>query len=243
MTVLQVKPTEGDLVPGLKRVLLLAALAALVAAPAAATTIVFQDLGVIAPPATIGGYAVATFPVDSVNAPLDLVTAVPSPRGGNVAFTTALTDATLGADEWKTWSHPYAGDVYYTKESSDNLSVTLTLPDGLPVFYFYLEPNLFLTGIFDVTASDGLGAVATTPLAGVQVEGDSGARGFAFYSPDSSIRTITITERNNTMGFGIGEFGTLATVPEPATLTLLVTGLAGGAIRRFRRRTDRSRAA
>ena len=76
----------------------------------------------------------------------------------------------------------------------------------------------------------------------VDVEGEYGANGFGFYTPDEMyITSITVTTEDAS-GMAIGEFGIAyyethhtEEVPEPGTLALFGLGLAGlGLLRRKR---------
>jgi hypothetical protein len=201
-------------------------------APAAAATITFQDLGTAAPPATLGGHTMTPFPNDPVGV-FSSVTSVASPLGGTLDFDITMTNLEIGIG-WATWSHGYTGDVYWTEGAT---SVTMTLPAGTRAFYFYAEPNPFDTFNFKATASDGTSS-PLTPIAGFD-----GARGFGFYTPDSTITSILFqsigSNTNPAVDFAVGEFG-IAPVPEPGTMLLLGSGLAAAGLRRYRRRKDSS---
>jgi hypothetical protein len=170
------------------------------------------DLGTAAPPGTLGPYTMTPFPGDG--RPLfTSVTSVPSPLGGNVGFSIPLDHRKVGIG-WATWSHGYAGDVYYTRGAN---TVTLTMAGDTGAFYFYAEPNPF--GKYDITAQAGNNTILT-----LNVDGNSGARGFGFYAdPGQTLTAITIS---STVDFAIGEFGVAhKQTPEPTTLAL--AGLAG----------------
>ncbi len=167
----------------------------------AQAAIVFQDLGISAPPATLGTYAVAPFDQVPQTAIADFttVTTIPgSPIPGDLTVSPALDKRTIGSG-WATWSHGYTGAVYANMTAN---AVTLTLPTGAGAFYFYAEPNSFSTLTINATANDG------TTSGDIAVNGTSGANGFAFYATGatSTITSITVTSADTT-GFAIGEFG------------------------------------
>ena len=145
-----------------------------------------------------------------------MVTAVPSPLAGTLSFGAALSHVTVNGslypDGWRTWSHGYNSDVYYTGETSTSL--TMTLPALTTGFYFYTEPRSFGVFTFTITTSGGDTFVTT---GGVGIEGDSGAKGFGFYAPDTTITSIAVTVQPpvgvvDARGFAVGEFG-IATIP------------------------------
>ena len=160
--------------------------------------IMATDLGTGAPPASLGGYTMTPFP-DDTRANYGSVSSVPSPTGGSVTFSNSLTHVEIGAG-WLTWSHGYTGDVYHTLSTGTPTSVTMTLPAETIAFYFYAEPNYF--GLFNISAVAQNGM-----LLSVDVEGDSGANGFGFYSSDEMYLTSITVTTEDASGMAIGEFG------------------------------------
>jgi hypothetical protein len=98
---------------------------------------------------------------------------------------------------WRTWSNGYSGDVYATSSGS----VTLTLPPGTDAFYFYAEPEQFMTFSMTATSNDG------TSSGAISVAGSSGAQYFGFYTTGTdALKTITVSGEDPD-GFAVGEFG------------------------------------
>lgn len=205
--------------------------------------------GTAEPPATLGGYTMTAFANDTRALGI-AVTTVPGPTG-NLTFSKPLTHSKID-DGWATWSHNYAGDTYDTSylEGEDEDFVTITLPGNTVAFYFYVEPASYGEFTVTATAQDG------TTSGPVSVEGDAGATYFGFYGTDGAmIESVTITVDEGAYGFAVGEFGIAAgqvpptptptptppEVPEPGSMLLLASGLAGlggfGALRaRFSRK-------
>ncbi|MFI4942561.1 MAG: PEP-CTERM sorting domain-containing protein [Burkholderiales bacterium] len=191
--------------------------ALLMASTAQASIIWFSPLDpTAAAPATLGIYTMTPFG-DDTRPVFSLVSDVASPLGGVVGFSPSLDHREVGSGGWATWSHGYAGDVYFT---AGGLSVTLDLPDGTGAFYFFAEPNPFAP--FTITA-----VVGGTTLSQV-IDGSGGAKIFALYTDDAAIDSITVS---STADFAVGEFG-IAPVPEPSTLLLMGAGLLATRLRR-----------
>jgi hypothetical protein len=199
------------------------AFAAVALAPVAEAVSVAVDLGTGAPPATVGGFAMTAFG-DDPRPEFGLVLDVASPLGGTVDFGALHDQRTIGSG-WATWSHGYAGDVYYTGGAA---SSTMTLPAGTAAFYFYAEPNPF--SVFTMTATSADGTFLT-----FDVDGSSGAHGWGFYDA-AGLVSITVT---SSIDFAVGEFGISdgagAPIPEPSTVVLLGLGLAALGVKRLRR--------
>jgi hypothetical protein len=212
------------------------------------------DLGTNAPPAMLGGYTMTPFGSDPT-AVGTLVTSVTSPLGGVVSFSRPLKHLVVGSG-WSTWSHGYAGDVYWAMfdESLDQQLpfqqyVTLTLPADTAAFYFYAQPNVSINArwVMRVTAENGPFTwefVANLPMWSLVSE-VYGANGWGFYlDGPGSLTTLTIFCFTD---FAIGEFGIatrgsqIPSVPEGWsglsslwTLGLALASMGGLRLRRCR---------
>ena len=166
-------------------------------------------LGSDAPPEVLGGIPVIAFPPDLVRGyQPSLFMDVDNAPGhlGSVQFGALHNHRRVG-EGWNTWSHGYAGDVYYTNGA---LSSTLTLPAGTRAFIFYV----------------GVESPAPVPVTAVTDDGIlirqevSTASGFGFYGTEgTTIRSITITAP---VPFAVGEFAQSTPPPElHVTLTPL----------------------
>jgi hypothetical protein len=77
----------------------------------------------------------------------------------------------------------------------------MTLPPSTKAFYFYAEPEKFMT--FSITATSDDGTISGS----MPVAGEGGAEHFGFYATGSAtISTITVTVADPD-GFAVGEFG------------------------------------
>jgi hypothetical protein len=163
------------------------------------------------PPATLGMYLMTPFPPDPQGSP---VTSVAAPTGGVVGFDKPLNHTTVGAG-WATWSHGYAGDVYWDYMTD----VTLTMPPKTGAFYFYSEPNPFAVYNIEAIADDG------TSSGPIPVDGFAGAKYFGFYATEGrSVASIVVSIEGTTSGFAIGEFGIAASFP-PGGIDAILTAV------------------
>lgn len=187
---------------------------------------VYVDLGMTAPPGTLGGYTMAAFP-DDASAVGSVVTSLApppaAPVSGPLAFSTDLTHYEVGS--WGTWSHGYTGDVYWLDEFIFGNVLTLTLPLDTKAFAFYLEPGFLGALDFSITAATYGSSSGLIPAT---INGNSGATGFGFYTGNAadSLKSITITGTNTWPdGFSVGEFSinSVPNVPDGGTTILLLS--------------------
>lgn len=168
------------------------------------------------PPATLGGYPMAAFPADpSPEGTMTLMLTPPAgfTGSGDLIFLDPMEHMKAGS-VWDTWSHGYAGDVYYT-DASDQL---LLLPQDTIAFSLYLQPNLKADFEFVVES----GTTQTT----LTINGNAGARYVGFYSDDprDPLQFVYILQTTRDAdGFAAGEF-MINAIPEPGTWAL-VAGL------------------
>jgi hypothetical protein len=201
----------------MKRILFSLLLLAL-AVPAAQAGIIAVGTGTAAPPASIGGIPWTLWADDGLPGGYTVTPIVGGGPGGlTLGVAPPAGKAYVGID-WATWSHGYAGAIYYSMGST---SMGLALSAPVDAFLFYAEPNPF--GLFDITATAQDGTVLTQT-----VDGASGATGFGFYGTGGSkIVSVMVT---SSVDFAVGEFATGNKVPEPTSLLLLGLGVAGVAI-------------
>ena len=183
----------------------------LAVSPAAQADLTGMGWGDVAPPGSMGPYAMTPFGPDP-QAEYAVVSSVASPLYGTVDLSPSLQHL-LTPGSWATWSHGYTGDVYYTQ---GGLSATLTLPALTGAFYLYAEPNPFQ--VWTITATDQTGISVSQ-----DVYGYAGAAGYGFFATDGQqVVTITVT---SDMEFAVGEFG-IAVVPVPGAVLLGILGLS-----------------
>jgi hypothetical protein len=167
-------------------------------ASAAPGSVVFSDApGTSAPPSTLGPYSMTRFAPDT-QAVGASVASVAGPTG-TVGFSPSLEHCLTPNPDgcWQTWSNGYSGDVYATSTES----ITITLPPSAKAFYFYAEPDEFMTFSMSATSDDG------TTSGAIPVAGFSGAEYFGFYATGAAaLKTITVSGEDPD-GFAIGEFG------------------------------------
>lgn len=201
----------------MKNVCLVPVLAVCCVCLSASATVTIDPLGTAAPPSTVGGTAVTPFSADA-QATGVLVSGVNSGVNGSISFSEPLTHYQAGGG-WATWSHGYAGDVYFADVGmAADPSITITLPAATTAFYLYVEPEFF-DPPFDITVNAD-GTVATA----FGVSGNGGAVGFGIHTDGAALQSITVTIDNLGLpsGFAVGEFGINGpsgpgVVPEPST--------------------------
>ena len=174
---------------------------------AANAAVVFTNLGVNAPPATLGTYTVTAFDQAPQAAipEYTATTAIPgNPAPGTLVLSPAGQKLTVGSTWWSghptAWGHGYTGVVYY----ASSVTTQLTLPADTKAFYFYVQPNT--GGTWQVTATSDSGTTSG-PIPVTSWFGEGAANGFAFHATaGENITSITISIPGGG-GMAIGEFG------------------------------------
>lgn len=179
-----------------------AALLWVLAAARADASIVFVDLGTAAPPTAVGPFAVTAYDQSRQSAIPDRtnVRTIPgSPIAPGTTTSFRVQKRTVG-ESWSSWSHGYAGPVFYTVPLTPPLTLTIA---PARAFYAYVEPAAF-GGPYAVAVSVNGGAATGTAL----VDAAGGATGFAFYTTaDESLTSVTIDADPDAEGFAFGELG------------------------------------
>ena len=189
---------------------------------AASADILFQNLGINAPPTTIGSHALTPFDLAAQNAIPNgsLVTDIPgNPSPGILGIAPGITKFPFSQYNG-TWGHGYSGPLY-APTTIFNTTYTLNLPPNTRAFYFYAASRDF--GVTSITATSdsgtSSGAVAVTTYS---AGGPDSANGFAFYSTEGEdISSITIS---STQGVILAEFG-ISTAPDTTCASEGYTGM------------------
>ena len=235
------------------RLVPIATLFALTLTTSCLATVITVPLGTAAPPSTLGGYYMQAFPDDASPEGTPTFALTPpaaAPVSGLLFFDTEMAHLEVPTT-WVTWSHGYAGDVYWFDELSLGqwdqaggpmpTAVTMALPADTRAFSFYLEPAFFdlnqdASATFQVSATTAGGETA---LSEVDIMAFGGATGFGFYTDDlaDSIASISILGLDTWPdGWAVGEFAinSIEGVPDGgASVLLLGLALAGlGAARK-----------
>jgi hypothetical protein len=208
--------------------LLIAGIVAGFAATLASGGIIGIVGGTAAPPSSLGPFTLREFALDT-RPIFSEVMDVPSPLGGLVGFDEPMTHTRAGLIGWSSWSHGYAGDVYFTTNHPPGLSRTLDLTQamdpelgGVAAFRLSIAPHVSDLVSFTLVATSLDGEVAQVH---VVVEQFSQGRWLGFYTTDDDVITSVRVETLRAFGtFGIAEFA-IAAIPEPGTLVLLLTFL------------------
>jgi hypothetical protein len=188
-------------------------------ASAAQAAVVFDGSPGSGPaPATLGGYAMTSFPADTRDDYTEVTdAAAPS---GSLTFGQSMGLYTIGP----TWhSGLWAGGTYSGRVYSADyyLTVTMTLPAGTRAFSFYGAPTDYGTYTMRATAQDGTTSGPTSVYSGYD---QANAHYFGFYATNGDeIQSITVSDRSPS-GFGVGNFASYQdTTPTPDTTPPVTT--------------------
>ncbi|MFG0284847.1 MAG: hypothetical protein ACF8R7_10540 [Phycisphaerales bacterium JB039] len=158
--------------------------------------LVVTELGTSAPPGLLGGRIVLPFGPDGRPINTD-VTDVRTSGCGDLLFNQPLSHRRIG-DGWATWSHGYAGDVYF---ADNDIPVTLGVPPATSRFIAYVEPSPFADIAFEFSAVGASGVRKFTDV----IHGDAGAKGYGF-ADDAYVAGVTVQAADGDTAFAVGEF-------------------------------------
>lgn len=193
-----------------------------------AAVLVDTTPGTGAPPGTLGGYTMVAFPDDPTPEGTLITQLAPPPTAlvtGSLEFRSEVEHMVVGG-LWDTWSHGYAGDVYF----ADGFDLIMyRMPQGTMAFSMYIQPNLKVDFQFAVVS----GVTLTT----LDIDGNGGASYVGFYTDDplDPLQFVYVLQTTkDSDGFAVGQF-MINGVPEPgawAGLTALGLGVWALARRR-----------
>lgn len=180
----------------------LVVLAAALAPCRAPAGVAFVNLGTAAPPSAVGPFAVTAYDLAPQAAIPNLsnTSVIPgSPLAPDTTTSFQVQKRTVG-DGWSSWSHGYAGPVFFTVPIQPPLTLTIA---PARAFYVYVEPAAFGRPFAFAVSTNAGGASGP-----VFVDASGGATGFAFYTTaGESLTSITIDADANAGGFAFAELG------------------------------------
>jgi hypothetical protein len=158
----------------------------------------YYDLGTSAPPTSVGGCTFIPFNLSAQAAIPDytLVSTIPGAPTGYTLTTSPAVEKRTVPNTWSTWSHGYTGPVFYT--SGTSLTINIAPADKGIMLYVEQTTFRYYKCTVSTNAGDNSGPVS--------IDGNAGARGFAFVSASPNINSITINCDPGAGGFAVAEF-------------------------------------